>query len=81
MYYNYLRQVTNKVLICAPFSCISSVRFSYDMAQMDKVAKIRLYERQMFQKSQTTVNFLNIRAPKKFVVIPLKFELCGSTIE
>ena len=26
------------------------------------------------------VNFLNIRTPKKFVVITLKFELCGSTI-
>ena len=25
-----------------------------------------------------TVNFLNIRTPKKFVVITLKFELCGS---
>ena len=29
----------------------------------------------------TTVNFLNIQTPKKFVVITLKFELCGSTIE
>ena len=29
----------------------------------------------------STVNFLNIRTPKKFVVITLKFELCGSTIE
>ena len=28
-----------------------------------------------------TVNFLNIRTPKKFVVITLKFEVCGSTIE
>ena len=28
-----------------------------------------------------TVNFLNIRTPKKFVVITLKFELCGSVIE
>ena len=28
-----------------------------------------------------TVNFLNIRTPKIFVVIILKFELCGSTIE
>ena len=28
-----------------------------------------------------TVNFLNIRTPKEFVVITLKFELCGSTIE
>ena len=27
------------------------------------------------------VNFLNIRTPKKFVLITLKFELCGSTIE
>ena len=28
-----------------------------------------------------TVNYLNIRTPKNFVVITLKFELCGSTIE
>ena len=28
-----------------------------------------------------TVNFLNIRTPKHFVKITLKFELCGSTIE
>ena len=28
-----------------------------------------------------TINFLNIRTPKKFVVITLKFELCSSTIE
>ena len=28
-----------------------------------------------------TVNFLNMRTPKKFVLITLKFELCGSTIE
>ena len=28
-----------------------------------------------------TVNFLNIRTPRKFVIITLKFELCGSTIE
>ena len=28
-----------------------------------------------------TVNFLNIRTPKTFVVITLKFELCGSIIE
>ena len=29
----------------------------------------------------STVNFLNIRTPKKIVVITLKFELYGSTIE
>ena len=28
-----------------------------------------------------TINFLNIRTPKTFVVIALKFKLCGSTIE
>ena len=28
-----------------------------------------------------TINFLNIRTAKKFVVITLKFELCGSTID
>ena len=32
-------------------------------------------------RPQYTVNFLNIRTPKKFVVITLKFELCGFTIE
>ena len=31
--------------------------------------------------AKVTVNFLNIRTPKTFVVITLKFELCGSTIE
>ena len=30
---------------------------------------------------QLTVNVLNIRTPQKFVVITLKFELCGSTTE
>ena len=30
--------------------------------------------------AQTTVNFLNILTLKIFVVITLKFELCGSTI-
>ena len=30
---------------------------------------------------EITVNFLNIRTPKTFVVITLKFEICGSTIE
>ena len=29
----------------------------------------------------STVNFLNIRTPKTFVVITLKFEQRGSTIE
>ena len=28
-----------------------------------------------------TVNVLNIRTPQKFVVLTVKFELCGSTIE
>ena len=32
-------------------------------------------------KKSYTINFLNIWTPKKFVVITLKFELCGSTIE
>ena len=33
-----------------------------------------------FRFSRSTVNFLNIRTPKKIVVITLKFKLCGSTI-
>ena len=32
-------------------------------------------------KCAITVNFLNIRTPKKLIVITLKFELCGSTIK
>ena len=32
-------------------------------------------------KPLPTVNFLNIRTPKKIVVITLKVELCCSTIE
>ena len=42
-----------------------------------KVMKIPLTSR----KVDVTVNFLNIRTPQKFVVITLKFELCGSIIE
>ena len=30
---------------------------------------------------RSTVNFLNIQTPKQFVVITLKFEQCGSTIQ
>ena len=33
------------------------------------------------RESCTTVNFVNIQTPKTVVVITLKFELCGSTIE
>ena len=32
-------------------------------------------------EERLTINFLNIRTPKKFVVITLKYELCGSTKE
>ena len=35
----------------------------------------------MVQHLVNTVNFLNIRTPKTFVVITLKYELYGSTIE
>ena len=40
-------------------------------------------ERYRLNGKQRTINFLNIRTPKKFVVITLKFELpvCGFTIE
>ena len=34
-----------------------------------------------WQKNGHTVNFLNIWTPQKIVVITLKFETCGSTIE
>ena len=36
---------------------------------------------QMTGTPMYTVNVLNIQTPKTFVVIILKFELCGSTIE
>ena len=42
-------------------------------------SKYRLLQQGL--KTHNTVNFLNIWTPKKFVVITLKFELCGSTIE
>ena len=35
----------------------------------------------LWKQSYFTVNFLKIQTPKKFVVITLKFELCGSTIQ
>ena len=43
-------------------------------------AEINMFYLMLAVKSNT-VNFLNIRTPKKFVVISLKFELCGSTME
>ena len=33
-----------------------------------------------YAHAKPTVNFLNIRTPKQFVVITLKFELCGTNI-
>ena len=42
--------------------------------------RIFMVDRGSIVFAQTTVNFLNIQTPK-FVVITLKFELCGSTIE
>ena len=42
---------------------------------------IDLMPTESFSVYTSTVNSLNIRTPKKFVVITLKFELCGSTIE
>ena len=50
-----------------------------DTQQVDTIVKIK--NNLDTQKMLYTVNFLNIRTPKKFVVITLKFELCGSTIE
>ena len=41
----------------------------------------RLQTLQSVRYNFVTVNFLNIRTPKKFVVITLKFELCRSTKE
>ena len=50
-----------------------------------KVEQISKEELKMRRKGKFhimfTVNFLNIRTPKIFVVITLKFELYGSTIE
>ena len=43
--------------------------------------KVVRVQTQVMLHNEITVNFLNILTPKKFVVITLKFELCGSTIE
>ena len=50
--------------------------FSRDVAHL-RLALLYLQKITSF----TTVNFLSIRTPKQFVVITLKFELYGSTIE
>ena len=47
----------------------------------EKNAVIMLTLNKVVSRRVITVNFLNIRTPKKFIVIILKFELCGSTIE
>ena len=51
--------------------------FSLDRAQMKLLESFNtpIYIVQIY-----TVNFLNIRTLKRFVVITLKFELCGSII-
>ena len=54
--------------------------FSRDVAQ-SSTAMCQRQKYEWDEKNHNTVNFLNIRTPKKFVVITLKFELCGSTIE
>ena len=47
----------------------------------DRNNKSYLLVKDQTEEEQATVNFLNIRTPTKFVVMTLKFELCGSTIE
>ena len=52
--------------------------------KVDKFIEVIIKKKKIDAKHhliQYTVNFLNIRTPKKIVVITLKFELCGSTIE
>ena len=58
------------------------------LRNIDEVSKVNsgTHQKRYYQHESTvysTVNFLNtcIRTPKIFVVITLKFELCGSTIE
>ena len=50
---------------------------------MSNIVNFDFWEKFNNQKmaNKGTVNFLNIRTPKKYVLITLKFELCGSTIE
>ena len=61
------------------YSCISFKTLTH------QTQKCRLHYMQIRYirpgKSAVTVNSLNIRTPKKIVVITLKFELCGSTID
>ena len=47
----------------------------------ENIFTIGFYSRSPYKVLFITVNFLNIRTPKKFVVFTLKFELCGSSIE
>ena len=63
--------------LCLAWSETPEDTFSRDEAHMFKYIVATHYN----PLHRNTVNFLNIRTPKKFVVITLKFELCGSTIE
>ena len=61
----YLASIAEQAGLNLTCSKISEVTFSHDVAQL------------LLQRCQgtSTVNFLNIRIPKTFVVITLKFEL------
>ena len=71
-------QVILLVLSCCGSNNIMD--FSFFLSSMDFLF-ISLSWKQFLFITVCTVNFLNIRTLKQFVVITLKFELCGSTIE
>ena len=53
----------------------------WSSGHFDQLASYKFVWQSDHSPSVCTVNFLNVRTPKKFVVITLKFELCSSTIE
>ena len=71
---------THKVNMLKPVGNVYVQMNSLQVEISDVTQKARRGSVQIF-RAYGTVNFLNIRTPKKFVVITLKFELCGSTIE
>ena len=67
-------------LFCVTVKLFKSI-FSHSVKCDHRCALLLDHPSNLSEKNIHTVNFLNIRTPKKFVVITLKFELCGSTIE
>ena len=54
------------------------------LKSFEAIFKVSILNKRMLEllnDISNTVNFLNSQTPKKFVVMTLKFELCGSIIE